>query len=83
MAASGIVGSICGMKLSVSLPAEDVEFLDAYANEHTSPSRSAVVHEAIHALRLRELGAEYRAAWEEWSAGGDAGLWDATSGDGL
>lgn len=72
-----------GMKLSVSLPDEDLEFLDAYASAHAAPSRSAVVQEAIHALRLRELGDEYRAAWDEWSSGGDAELWDATTGDGL
>jgi len=72
-----------GMKLSVSLPAEDVEFLDTYASAHDSPSRSAVVHQAIHALRLRDLGEDYRAAWDEWSSSDDADLWDATTGDGL
>jgi antitoxin MazE9 len=72
-----------GMKLSVSLPDEDVAFLDAYASEHASSSRSAVLHEAIQALRLRGLGDAYRAAWDEWSIGEDAELWDATSGDGL
>ncbi|HEX7292278.1 MAG TPA: ribbon-helix-helix domain-containing protein [Conexibacter sp.] len=71
------------MKLSVSLPDEDVEFLDAYASEHASPSRSAVLHEAIQALRLRGLGEAYRSAWDEWSGSEDAGLWDATAGDGL
>lgn len=72
-----------GMKLSVSLPDEDVEFLDAYASTHAAPSRSAVVQEAIQALRLRDLGDAYRDAWDEWSSSGDADLWDATAGDGV
>ncbi|HKG03902.1 MAG TPA: ribbon-helix-helix domain-containing protein [Conexibacter sp.] len=71
------------MKLSVSLPNEDVEFLDAYASAHASPSRSAVVQAAIKALRLRDLGDAYAAAADEWSSGEDADLWDATAGDGL
>lgn len=76
-------GSIAGVKLSVSLPDEDVEFLDAYASAHASASRSAVVQEAIHMLRLRELGDAYRAALDEWASSEDAGLWDATAGDGF
>jgi len=72
-----------GMKLSVSLPAEDVEFLDAYASTHASPSRSAVVQDAIYALRLRELGDAYRAALDEWASSDEADLWDATAGDGF
>ncbi len=76
-------GSMRGMKVSVSLPDDDVEFLDAYASAHAAPSRSAVVQKAIHALRMRDLGDEYRAAWDEWSSSDDAELWDATAGDGL
>jgi len=72
-----------GMKLSVSLPDEDVEFLDAYASAHATPSRSAVLQEAIRMLRLRDLGEAYRDAWDEWSSSEDAALWDATAGDGL
>ncbi|HEX4805252.1 MAG TPA: ribbon-helix-helix domain-containing protein [Conexibacter sp.] len=76
-------GSMLGMKLSVSLSSEDVEFLDAYAAAHESASRSAVVQEAIRALRLRDLGDAYRDALEEWESSEDAGLWDATADDGL
>lgn len=71
------------MKLSVSLPSEDVEFIDAYATAHASTSRSAVIHEAIHALRLMDLRDAYRSALDEWATGEDAELWDATTGDGL
>lgn len=71
------------MKLSVSLPDEDVEFLDAYAEGQGIASRSAVVHKAVRLLRASELGQDYEAAWEEWYSGGDAVRWEATAGDGL
>ena len=71
------------MKVSVSLPGEDVAFLDAYANAHAFPSRSAVVHEAIKALRLDDLHDDYRDAWDEWTESGEANLWDITTGDGI
>jgi Arc/MetJ-type ribon-helix-helix transcriptional regulator len=70
------------MKLSVSLPDGDVEFIDHYANEHEVDSRSAVVHRALALLRSIELGADYAAAWDEW-ASSDSDLWDATVADGL
>jgi Arc/MetJ-type ribon-helix-helix transcriptional regulator len=76
-------GRMMGMKVSVSLPGEDVAFLDEYANAHAFPSRSAVVHTAIKALRLGELDDAYRDAWDEWTESGDADLWDTTTGDGI
>jgi Arc/MetJ-type ribon-helix-helix transcriptional regulator len=71
------------MKVSVSLPSEDVEFLDAYASAHAFPSRSAVLQQAIRVLRLSDLDDAYGAAWAEWDEGGDAAAWDVTSGDGV
>ena len=71
------------MKVSVSLPGEDVAFLDAYASAHAYPSRSAVLHHAIRALRLGELHEAYGEAWAEWDAGGEARVWDAAAGDGV
>lgn len=71
------------MKLSVSLPDEDVGFLDQYARTQGYESRSAVVHKAVRLLRASELGADYADAWNEWSDSGDAGAWDAAVGDGL
>lgn len=71
------------MKLSVSLPGEDVVFLDEYANAHSFRSRSAVVHEAIRTLRFRTLDEAYAEAWSEWEASGEADVWDAVVGDGL
>ena len=71
------------MKLSISLPQDDVEFLDEYAKERGLDSRSAAVHRAVRTLRVSGLEAEYEAAWLEWEASGDAALWDLTSADGL
>jgi len=71
------------MKLSVSLPNEDVEFLDQYARTQGYASRSAVVHRAVRLLRSTELGEAYAEAWSEWSQSGEADAWDVAVGDGL
>lgn len=68
------------MKVSVSLPDEDVAFLDAYA-ESKGGSRSGALHRAVRLLRERGLGAEYASAWEEWET--EAGSWESTTADGL
>jgi antitoxin MazE9 len=70
------------MKLSVSIPDDDVRFLDDYAREQGLDSRSAALHRAVRLLRTAELAAAYESAWDEW-AGSDAAGWDATAGDGL
>lgn len=71
------------MKVSVSLPGEDVEFLDAYAKEQRLDSRSAALHRAIRLLRTAEIASAYEAAWDEWATEGDAAAWESTMGDGL
>jgi Arc/MetJ-type ribon-helix-helix transcriptional regulator len=71
------------MKVSVSLPGEDVQFLDEYAKEQGLESRSAALHRAVRLLRTAELGAAYESAWEQWAADGESELWDQTVGDGL
>jgi Arc/MetJ-type ribon-helix-helix transcriptional regulator len=71
------------MKVSVSLPDEDVAFLDAYAESQGIGSRSAVVHRAVGLLRASELGDAYEDAFTSWSDEGDATAWDATAADGL
>ncbi len=70
------------MKVSVSLPAEDVQFLDEYARRNDR-SRSAAVHEAITTLRDSALADAYEQAWAQWETVGEPGLWDQASGDGL
>ncbi len=70
------------MKVSVSLPDEDVDFLDAYADSQGFASRSAVVHKAVRLLRASELGPAYEDAWDEWSRE-DADAWESAVSDGL
>ena len=71
------------MKVSVSLPSEDVEYLDAYAAEQGLESRSAALHRAVRLLRTMELSAPYEAAWREWDETGERDAWDSTAGDGV
>jgi hypothetical protein len=71
------------MKLSVSLPEEDVAILDEFARTTGLPSRSAALHHAVRMLRLPELEHDYEAAWQEWEASGDQAAWDVTTADGI
>ena len=71
------------MKISVSLPDEDIDFLDEYAKSLGIRSRSAVIQRAVRLLRANELGPAYAEAWEEWNTSGDAEVWDSVVGDGL
>lgn len=70
------------MKVSVSLPGADVEFLDDYARERGLDSRSAALQQAVRLLRIGELGAAYEGAWDEWSSSDDAPAWGVTTADG-
>ena len=69
------------MKVSVSLPDEDVEFLDSYAQAQGLASRSAVLHKAVRMLRGAELAPAYEEAFTSWDASEDASDWDSTVGD--
>lgn len=71
------------MKLSVSLPDDDVALLDSVIAETDAPGRSAVLHEAINLLREARLAREYRQAADEWNEAGDAAAWATTDMDGL
>jgi len=71
------------MKLSVSLPDDDVEYLDEYARAQRLESRSAALHKAVRLLRASELGSAYEDAWTEWAGSDDESLWDAVVDDGL
>lgn len=71
------------MKLSISLPDDDIAFLDRYAAEQGITSRSAALQRAVRLLRASELGPAYGAAWDEWTRSGEAEVWDAAAGDGL
>jgi Arc/MetJ-type ribon-helix-helix transcriptional regulator len=71
------------MKISVSLPEEDIALLDEYAHTSGLPSRSAALQRAIHLLRHPDLEQDYASAWDEWESSGDQALWEATAADGL
>jgi Arc/MetJ-type ribon-helix-helix transcriptional regulator len=70
------------MKLSVSLPVEDVEFLDEYARSKGLPSRSAVLRKAIRLLRSSWLADAYEESFRSWEEEGHHEDWDATVVDG-
>ena len=71
------------MKLSISLPDEDVAFIDRFLQESADDSRSAVVQRAIAMLRAAELVDAYDAAFREWQASGEQEVWDAAVADGI
>ncbi len=67
----------------MSLPDEDVAYLDAYVRSQGLESRSAALQKAVRLLRASELGAAYEDAWAEWADSDDGDLWDAAAADGL
>jgi Arc/MetJ-type ribon-helix-helix transcriptional regulator len=71
------------MKLSISLPDEDVAALDRFAEAAGITSRSAAIQRAIRLLGQPELDDAYAAAWDEWEASGDTAAWEETMADGL
>lgn len=71
------------MKLSVSLPEEDVAILDEFARSAGLPSRSAALRHAVRMLRLPDLEQDYEAAWQEWETSGDQAAWNVTAPDGI
>jgi len=71
------------MKLSVSLPEEDLEFLDGYVKEQGAGSRSAALHQAVGLLRAARLADAYEDAWASWTSSEDSEAWDTAAADGL
>jgi Arc/MetJ-type ribon-helix-helix transcriptional regulator len=71
------------MKMSVSLPEDDVEFLDAYARDQGIGSRSAALHKAVGLLRNAQLADAYEDAWASWAVSREAEAWETTVADGL
>jgi Arc/MetJ-type ribon-helix-helix transcriptional regulator len=71
------------MKMSVSLPEEDIEFLDTYVKEHGTGSRSAALHKAVGLLRAAQLADAYEDAWASWASSDDSQAWNAALADGL
>jgi Arc/MetJ-type ribon-helix-helix transcriptional regulator len=71
------------VKLSVSLPDEDVDFLDTYAASQGIESRSAALQRAVRLLRESELASAYADAWQEWETSGASEDWESVAGDGV
>ena len=69
------------MRISVSLPNSNVDFLDQYVELKQPPSRSAALHRAVHLLKANELGKDYGAAWSEWRI--EEELWGSILSDGI
>ena len=69
--------------MSVSLPEDDVEFLDSYAQAQGIESRSAVLHKAVGLLRAAQLADAYEEAWDSWASSDDAMAWETVAADGL
>ncbi len=65
------------MKLSVSLPDDECEFLDQCVADGLYPSRSAVLLRALRLLKSADLGKMYAEAFEEWDLSDEGKLWDA------
>lgn len=70
------------MKLSVSLPDEQVAYLDEVAAQR-GESRSRALQRAVAFYHARGLGEQYALAWQEWYESGEAEVWDVTLSDGL
>jgi Arc/MetJ-type ribon-helix-helix transcriptional regulator len=71
------------MKVSVSLPADDLQFVDDEALSDRYGSRSAVIHAAIRLLKDASYHDSYAIAWDEWEADGEDVVWEAAAADGL
>jgi antitoxin MazE9 len=71
------------MKVSVSLPDDDVAFLDECVLSQGLGSRSAAVQKAVRMMRAAELVDAYAEAFDEWADSDDAGLWDTVASDGI
>jgi len=69
--------------MSVSLPEEDIEFLDTYVKDRGAGSRSAALREAVGLLRAAQLVSAYEDAWASWASSDDSEVWDAALADGL
>ncbi len=65
------------MKLSVSLPESECEYLDQCVEDGLYPSRSAVLLRALRLLRSADLGAMYGEAIAEWEQSSDGSDWDS------
>jgi Arc/MetJ-type ribon-helix-helix transcriptional regulator len=71
------------MKVSVSIPDDDLAFLESQIAEGRFPNRSAAIHGAIRSLRTRHLESQYAEAAKDWRESGEEGAWEVTLADGV
>jgi Arc/MetJ-type ribon-helix-helix transcriptional regulator len=71
------------MKVSVSLPGDDLAYLESQIANGRYATRSAAMHAAIKSLRTRDLEAQYAEAARDWAESGDQAAWGSTVADGL
>ncbi|AYF96933.1 ribbon-helix-helix domain-containing protein [Protaetiibacter intestinalis] len=67
------------VKVSVSIPHDDLAYLDTQTLSGRYASRSAALHDAIRMLRESELADAYAEAYGEWQDD----EWENTAADGL
>lgn len=67
-------------KISVSVPADLMSFLERYQQEH-GVSRSEAVAKGLEKLREDELAASYRDHAKEWKRDPDRVFWDTAAVD--
>lgn len=71
------------MKVSVSIPDNDLAYIESQVSSGRYPTRSAALHAAIKTLRTRDLEAQYAEAAREWHESGEQAAWEVTVADGL
>ena len=71
------------MKVSVSLPDEDVEFLDRYAASSGHRLSIRRTPQGRPPAQGDGVGPAYEQAWADWASDDDSDLWETTTGDGL
>ncbi len=71
------------MKLSISVPDEQVELIDRVISVQGLASRSAAIQQGIELWLNQALVDDYAAAFKEWDASGEAAVWESVAGDGL
>jgi len=71
------------VKVSLSLTDDDVRFLDERSRGGGYASRSAVVADAIRAMRMADVVDMYVEDFKAWEESGEARLWDLAASDGL
>lgn len=68
-------------KISVSLPAGLIGFIEQYRTAHALKSRSQVIGDALELLRRQDLEAAYREASQESDTDFDIALADGLSNE--